>query len=57
MIVGNEIKTTYDPKPIPIRDFDWCAVRDNYEPGAPQGYGKTEDEAIKDLIEDEENNS
>lgn len=23
--MGNEIKTTYDPKPIPIRNFDYCA--------------------------------
>lgn len=53
----NKIKTIYDPKPIPIRDFDWCAVRDNYEPGMPIGHGKTEEASIQDLIEDEENDN
>jgi hypothetical protein len=40
--------------PIPLRQFDWSAVRDNYEPGQPIGYGRTEQEAIDDLKEQEE---
>lgn len=45
------IKTNYDPKPIPIRQFDWSAVTDDYEPGQPIGFGRTEAEAVKDLQE------
>jgi hypothetical protein len=50
-----KIVTHYDPKPIPMRQFDWTAVTDNYD-GAPDssnrhqvGYGRTEQEAIDDL--------
>lgn len=33
--------------PIPNRNFDWCAF---YDPETkPYGYGKTKEEAIKDL--------
>lgn len=51
---GRKIVTSFDPKPIPRRDFDWCAVTDDYD-GAqdsrcPIGYGRTEDAAIADLI-------
>ena len=48
---GYRITTSYDPKPIPVRDFDWIATDDNYEPGCPIGYGKTETEAVADLLE------
>jgi hypothetical protein len=51
------IITQYVYPPIPIREFDWSATLDNYEPGAPIGWGKTEEEAIADLkslLEDEE---
>ncbi|HNA21764.1 MAG TPA: hypothetical protein PLN40_10185 [Agitococcus sp.] len=45
------IKTRYDPKPIPVRFFDWTAVDDDtYDLGEPTGYGATE-EAIKDLMD------
>ena len=45
------IRTSYDPKPIPLRNWDWCACRENdYEPGAPLGWGSTEYTAIHDLI-------
>lgn len=37
--------------PIPIRQFDFCAVFDGYEPGANIGYGRTKQDAIDDLIE------
>jgi hypothetical protein len=40
--------------PIPDRRFDWCATRDNDEPDDEghmlQGYGRTEQEAIGDLV-------
>jgi hypothetical protein len=44
------IVTRYWVKPIPLRSFDWSAVTDQYEPGDPIGYGRTEAEAINDLI-------
>ncbi len=43
------VRTEYDPKPIPMRQFDWTAVSEDYEPGDPIGYGTTEAEAIADL--------
>jgi hypothetical protein len=47
------IRTDYWAKPIPLRQFDWSATRDNYEPPMPVGYGRTEAEAIADLIAEE----
>ena len=43
----------YDPPPIPIRDFDWTALRDGYEPGDPIGRGASEAAAIAYLLEQE----
>jgi len=37
--------------PIPVRDCDWSAITDDYEPGHPVGTGPTEEAAILDLIE------
>jgi hypothetical protein len=51
---NDAIRTTFDPKPIPPRQFDWSAVRDDYEPGDLIGYGKTKTDAISDLIEQED---
>jgi hypothetical protein len=45
-----QIITRYDPKPIPDRRFDWSAVTADYDLGAPIGYGRTEAEAINDLM-------
>lgn len=47
------IRTYYDPKPIPVRSWDWSAYDDDtYDgPGCPVGYGATEAEAIRDLRE------
>ncbi len=52
-----KIVTHYWAKPIPDRQFDWSAVTDNYEGGdgyeergGPIGYGRTEAEAINDLM-------
>ncbi len=50
------IRTDYDPKPIPLRQFDWIAVDDDTYDGAPEchcpiGFGATEQDAIDDLLE------
>jgi hypothetical protein len=44
------IRTEFVYPPIPMRQFDWRAVFDGYEPGDVMGYGKTREEAIADLI-------
>lgn len=44
-----KIATKYMFQPSHIRDFDWEAVSDSYEPGDPIGYGATEEAAIADL--------
>lgn len=49
-----EIQTYYDPPPIPMRDFDWAAVDiSTYggEPSDPIGFGKTKEDAIRELVE------
>ena len=44
--------------PIPSRQFDWCATYDNDEPDDEgnmlAGYGKTPQEAVADLRDNEE---
>lgn len=47
------VRTEHVYPPIPIRDYDWSAVDDNtYDgPGNPIGWGRTEQAAINDLIE------
>lgn len=49
------IDTNYWAKPIPIRQFDWSAHYDNEEPNddgqMDVGYGRTEADAVVDLIE------
>lgn len=45
-----KINTRFDPPPIPMRDFDWHATEDDYEPGAPIGYGPTEKSAIAAIM-------
>jgi hypothetical protein len=49
-----KIITSFIYPPIPIRQFDWCAHYDNYEPGCPMGHGATEQEAIEDLKSQDE---
>ena len=46
-----KIDTYCDPKPIPLRDFDWVATFDGYDVGDPVGYGRTEQEAIDALLD------
>lgn len=50
----NEIITSYDYPPIPLRSYDWSAIREDYDGGDLVGHGKTEKEAIADLKEQEE---
>lgn len=46
------IKTNYDFPPIPIRNFDWSAWNDDtYDEDSIIGHGKTELDAINNLIE------
>jgi hypothetical protein len=48
------IKTYYNPPPIPQRDYDWAAIDDSTyggEPSDPVGFGKTKEEAIRDLLD------
>jgi hypothetical protein len=53
-IAGEKIVTHFWAKPIPPRNFDWCAYRDNDEPDDDghmmQGWGRTEQDAIDDLV-------
>ena len=49
----DEIITTHNYLPIPIRCYDWSAVRSSYDKGDPIGIGATEQEAINNLIESE----
>lgn len=45
-----KIVTSFVYPPIPVRNFDWQAVVDGYEPGDAIGHGSTEDEAIVALL-------
>lgn len=47
------MRTTHVYPPIPIRSLDWSATSDDYEPGDPIGWGRTEQEAIEDLKQQE----
>ena len=51
------ITTRWDPKPIPDRQFDWVATEDDYDMGRPVGYGRTEADAIRDLVDQLEERS
>lgn len=57
-----KIIVSFDPKPIPIRQFDYSAVTSNYDASyegpedgwvanEPVGYGATEEAAVADLKE------
>ena len=46
------IQAYYDPKPIPIRRYDWEAVDyDTLDYDSVTGFGATKKEAIADLLE------
>lgn len=48
-----KIKTTYVCPPVPERSFDWSAIdEDTYNgSGSPIGFGATEQDAVKDLMD------
>lgn len=50
-----KIITDYDPPPIPLRQWDFNARREDSDEGDPIGYGATEDDAIAALLELEGN--
>lgn len=43
------IVTSHQFPPIPLRCFDWLATIEHMNEDSPQGWGKTEAEAIADL--------
>lgn len=52
MFVNNEeIKTSFDYPPIPIRTMDWSAWLDGREESGPTGRGASEDMAVADLLQ------
>lgn len=52
VLASIKIRTEYVCPPIPVRGCDWSAVDDNtYEPGCPIGWGRTEQAAIDNLID------
>ena len=60
IVNGIKIHTDHVQPPIPIRDMDWSAVTDDYDcdcdqdgffSSDPVGYGRTEQDAINDLLE------
>jgi hypothetical protein len=50
----NGMITSFDYPPIPIRSYDWSAIREYYEPGDLIGHGATEQEAIDNLKQQED---
>jgi hypothetical protein len=46
----NKIITSFDYPPIPMRKYDWSAIREDYDEGDLIGYGKTEQGSINDLL-------
>lgn len=48
-----KIITNHECPPIPIREYDWSALREDWDLDEPIGYGRTEQDAIDDLIEKE----
>ena len=50
----NGIITSHDYPPIPLRQYDWSAIRNDYDEGDLIGHGRTEQEAIDNLKEQED---
>jgi len=49
-----KIVTEHKFPPIPSRAFDWCAYYEGHEEAGPYGWGRTEDEARADLLDNYE---
>lgn len=45
------LHTSYDPKPLSVDRFDWAAWLGDYDEGKAVGYGKTREEALRELAE------
>lgn len=45
-----KILTAHMFPPIPLRSMDWSAVTDEYDLGHPIGWGRTEQDAMADLL-------
>ena len=45
-----KIITNYSYSPVPVRQFDWAAVTDDFRAGSPIGFGPTKADAIADLL-------
>jgi hypothetical protein len=53
-----KIITSFEYPPIPIRSHDWCAYYDDLGADcSPYGWGRTEEEAIQDLLDNYEENA
>lgn len=48
---GKRIVTEHIYPPIPVRTMDWCAYFDGEEELGGYGYGRTEAEAVADLLD------
>ena len=48
------IVTTFVAPPVPVRQFDWCAHYSGDEEDGHYGWGTTEQAAIEDLEEQDE---
>lgn len=46
-----DVITHREAKPIPDRSFDWEALTSEHDIGHPVGYGPTEGDAVRDLVE------
>lgn len=49
-----KIITHHWKPPIPDRSYDWTAYREDWDLGDPTGYGASEQEAIDNLKEQED---
>ena len=49
-----KIITDHIRPPIPTNKMDWCAWREGEEENGGYGYGATEQEAIADLLDNED---
>ena len=45
------IVTSHVYPPIPVRSYDWCAHYDGEEEAGGYGWGSTEEEAVRDFLE------
>ena len=54
MVDKPKIITDHIRPPIPTTAFDWVAYREGEEENGGYGYGATEQEAIADLLDNED---